>query len=247
MGLQQDIQVSVIIPAFNEEKLIGQLLGQFTPKLKNKHKIEVIVSDGGSTDGTMEIARQYSDKVICPTEGRRDNIAKGRNKGAEAASGEFFYIMNADTLMDDPDKFFLKTLDHFNKTSATALTCAVKVFPDSEKISDKLFHFIYNHYVKVLNRIGMGMGRGECHMIRREAFEDSGGYNENMAAGEDFDLYRRISKRGKIIFVNGITIYESPRRYRKYGYISVLWDWTKNSVSVVLKNKAISKEWEAVR
>ena len=91
------------------------------------------------------------------------------------------------------------------------------------------------------------MGRGECHLIRREAFFHHKGYNEAMAAGEDYDLYRRIAKTGKIKFLKSLTVYESPRRYRKFGYPKVFWDWTKNAASVLFKNKAISGEWEQVR
>jgi hypothetical protein len=95
----------------------------------------------------------------------------------------------------------------------------------------------------------MGMGRGECHIVRADVFWKINGYNESLAAGEDYDLYRRIkkSKLGKIKFLNDIIVYESPRRFRKYGYLKVFGEWTKNSLSVFFKNKSASKVWEEVR
>ena len=68
----------------------------------------------------------------------------------------------------------------------------------------------------------MGMGRGECHIVKRELFERAGGYDESLGAGEDFELYtRRLRKYGKIVICKDLTVYESPRRYRKFGYIRV--------------------------
>ncbi len=69
----------------------------------------------------------------------------------------------------------------------------------------------------------------------------------SLSAGEDFDLFKRIRKHGKILFANNLCVYESPRRYRKLGYSGVTWSWIKNSISIIFKNKSLSKEWEQVR
>ena len=129
----------------------------------------------------------------------------------------------------------------------TAIACPIFVYPEEEKFSDKAFHFFYNVYSSMLNKYFMGMGRGECHIIRRDKFLLTGGYNEKLAAGEDFELYVRLKKNGKLKFRHDFIVYESPRRYRKFGYMRVLWDWAKNSVSVTIYNRSISKTWEAVR
>lgn len=247
--MQNIAQISVIIPTLNEEKLIIQTLGQFTPQLKEKFNIEIIISDGGSTDNTLKLLTPIVDKIVTAVPGIKQNIPQGRNAGAKAAEGNFLYFFNADTLINDIDSFFNSSLNAFKNNVNYALTCRFHVFPDDVKISDNLFHGFYNTYVRVLNSIGMGMGRGECHMIRCEVFHKVNGYNELLAAGEDYDLYRRIKLlgSGKIKFLNDLLVYESPRRYRKFGYIKVLADWTKNSFSVFFKNKSVSKEWEAVR
>lgn len=240
--------ISVIIPTYNEEKLIQQTLNQFTPDIKSKYSLEVIVSDGGSKDNTLQlIDRSIADKVVEAVPGERQNIPQGRNAGAKAASGKYFYFFNADTLIKDIDLFFTESVKAFENTNVLALTCRIHVFPGDVRTADKMFHGFYNTYVRILNSFGMGMGRGECHMVRNEEFRRVNGYNEELAAGEDYDLYRRIKKHGKIKFINSLTVYESPRRYRKYGYASVFGDWTKNSLSVLFKNKSVSKVWEAVR
>lgn len=242
-------KISLIIPTLNEEKLIKNTLNQFTPLLKEKYNFEIIISDGGSTDTTLNELTSIVDKTITKIPGVKQNIPKGRNAGAKAASGKFLYFLNADTMIKDASKFFETTLAAFENEKNLALTCRFNVFPGDVKLSDIMFHGFYNNYVRLINKTGMGMGRGECQMVRRDIFEQVNGYNENLAAGEDYDLYRRIKKlgKGKIKFINDLVIYESPRRYRKYGYLRVFGAWTRNSFSVFFRNRSVSKEWEAVR
>jgi predicted glycosyltransferase involved in capsule biosynthesis len=83
--------------------------------------------------------------------------------------------------------------------------------------------------------------------MTRRAFDSTGGYDETLAAGEDFDLYYRIKRIGTTKFRSDLVVFESPRRYRKYGYRKVIWDWGKNSLSVFFLNKSISKTWDPVR
>jgi glycosyltransferase involved in cell wall biosynthesis len=239
--------ISIIFPTLNEEKLLETTLKQFTPELIQKFNLEIIISDGGSSDATLQIAKNFTDKIIEANPNEKQNISKGRNAGALTAKGEFLYLMNADTRIKNITEFFSKTTNSFKNEKYLALSCKFKVFPEEEIVSDKLFHIFYNNYAHFLNIIGMGMGRGECHMIRKSIFIKTGGYNENLAAGEDYDFYRRIKKLGKIKFFRELVVYESPRRYRKYGYASVFADWTKNSLSVFFKNKSVSKQWDPVR
>lgn len=239
---------SIIIPTLNEEKLLPNLLNQLNNSaVKEKYNYEIIVSDGGSKDKTIEIALLNSDIIKVHTESKPQNIAKGRNVGSQYASGDILIFFNGDILLPDPDVFFYYLETYFVKSDYAAMTCKVKIFPEEEKISDKLFHFVYNKYFQILNLLGVGMGRGECQVIRKDVFNKVGGNNETLEAGEDFDLFKRIRKHGKILFAKNIFIYESPRRYRKLTYFGVTWSWLKNSVSIVFRNKSISKEWEQVR
>ncbi len=244
-------KMSLVIPVYHEEKLIAQNLEFYTDELRQKYGFEIIVSDGGSTDTTVELARKYADKVVVHSEDRRQTIAEGRNKGAEAAATDTLVFINGDSIPVDAEKFFSK-IEEWRQgkgkyAKADALAISVTGFPDEILFKDKVFYTLHNGYVNFLNKVGMGMGRGECQVIRKDIFDKVNGYNSNIVAGEDFDLYRRIAKIAKIKFAKDIQVYESPRRFRKYGYIRTIFYWTLNSITVMFFNKSVSKEWEAVR
>ncbi|MEO8666764.1 MAG: glycosyltransferase [Ignavibacteria bacterium] len=238
---------SIIIPALNEEKLLKRLLSQFTDELKKEYDLEVIVSDGGSRDLTKEIAKENADRLILHTEKYSQNISQGRNEGAKNSLGDVLIFLNADTCVNNIVYFLKEVIRQFEKKNVIAIACRIEVFPEEVRFSDKLFHGFYNNYVAFLNKFLMGMGRGECQIVRREKFFEVAGYNEKLAAGEDFDLFKRLRKLGKVKFRRDFLVYESPRRYRKFGYTRVFRDWTKNSLSVMLFHRSVSKNWEAVR
>ena len=242
------MKYSIIIPTLNEEKLLPNLLEQLNdPVLKEKFNYEIIISDGGSSDKTIELALIKSDVIKVHRENKRQNIAKGRNDGARYAKGEILIFLNGDIILSDAKEFFSYLEKKFINSEYAAMTCMVKVFKDEEKLSDILFHFVYNRYFYLLNLFGIGMGRGECQVIKKKYFDLVNGNNENLDAGEDFDLFKRIRIHGKILFAKNLCIYESPRRYRKLGYSGVTWSWIKNSISIIFRNKSLSKEWEQVR
>lgn len=242
------MKYSIIIPTLNEEKLLADLLIQLSDEnLRQKYRYEIIVSDGGSTDDTINIARKYADVMLLHNGQEKQNISQGRNAGIDAASGEILIFFNGDIIISDPVKLLDCVEKEFSNSEYLAMTTSVKVFPEEEIISDKIFLGFYNFYFHVLNLIGVGMGRGECHIIKKHVLNKVGTYSENLIAAEDFDLFKRIRKHGKILFKRNIFIYESPRRYRKHGHLYIFFSWLLNSVSLILKNKSISKEWEQVR
>jgi len=242
------LKYSIIIPTLNEEKLLPGLINQLSdPHLKEKYNYEIIISDGGSTDKTIEKVIEQSDIIKVHTAKQRQNIAQGRNEGARFANGEILIFINGDIILPGVVPFFNYLENNFTFTHYAAMTCKVKVFKEEEKISDILFHSVYNFYFYLLNLFGVGMGRGECQVIRKKYFDMVNGNNSLLTAGEDFDLFKRISRHGKILFAKDLCIYESPRRYRKIGYCGVTWLWIKNSISIIFKNKSLSKEWEQVR
>jgi glycosyltransferase involved in cell wall biosynthesis len=239
--------ISIVIPSLQEEKYLARTLAQFPPELKQRHGCEVIVSDGGSADRTVAIARQMADTVLEHAGNVRQTISAGRNLGARSARGEILVFLNADTVVETPDLFLDTIVRLLRDRRLAALTCNVSIYPEEEIFSDRLFHAFFNYYFWLLNVIGLGMGRGECQVMRRELFERVGGYNESLAAGEDFDLFVRLRRIGRIKSMRTMRVLESPRRFRKFGYGRILWLWFQNGISVLVRGRSLSTHWEPVR
>jgi glycosyltransferase involved in cell wall biosynthesis len=239
--------VSVVIPALNEEKLLPGILQQFTPELLERHGIELIVSDGGSTDRTCTIAREFGATIVENSAGIKQTISIGRNAGAERARGNILVFLNADTVVPEIDEFFRRVLHEVALPGVCAVTCSVRVYHAEESFADVLFHGFYNWFFFMMNKVGMAMGRGECHVMTRSAYAAVGGYAGSIAAGEDYDMFRRLSRIGKIKFLRDVFVHESPRRYRKYGYLYVTLSWFLNFLSVFFLGRSILNQWKPVR
>ena len=84
------MQVSIVIPVFNEASLIRPFLSNLRERARGA---EIIVVDGASTDGTDQLAQGFCDKVIQSSERSR---ARQMNLGADAARGDIFWFLHAD-------------------------------------------------------------------------------------------------------------------------------------------------------
>jgi len=239
--------ITIVIPTYQEEKLLPALLAQLDAELLRRHNAEVVISDGGSTDKTLAIAEAYGALIVRHEGEHKQTIAEGRNQGASVANGDMLLFINADIRISDVDIFLSSVNDELAKPGVVGVTASVHVFPEEERFSDRVFHLWHNGYVRFLNIIGEGMGRGECQAMLRATFERIGGYNASMVAGEDYDLFRRARKTGRIVMLKGVTVFESPRRFREYGYLHILWGWSKNALAVIFRNSSSSDEWKAVR
>jgi glycosyltransferase involved in cell wall biosynthesis len=240
-------RISIIIPTLQEERTLGRTLGQFTAALRERFRLGVIVSDGGSTDATLAIACPSARVVRADSPAGRQNISIGRNRGAHEAAGELFFFLNADVVIEDPERFFSLMTEAVSRAGIAAATCNVNIYPEEASRTDWAFHNFFNGYFWLLNLLGMAMGRGECHVMRRELFDAAGGYDESIAAGEDYEFFLRLRKHGRIAFVRSLTVFESPRRFRRYGYFRISILWFLNALSVLLFRRSLSDEWKPVR
>lgn len=243
--------ISVVIPVLQEEKLLESMLSPYTRPLREHFKIELIVSDGGSTDASLEIASRHADVVVRHDGSHRQTIAEGRNRGAAVARGRVLVFINADTVPANVPEFFRIVSEFAVEGSryrlASALACPVRSAPQERSVPDVLFHEGNNLYVRLLNFLRIGAGRGECQIVRRDTFDRVGGYRTRLAAGEDFDLFARIGLFARVRFAPELLVFESPRRFLKFGYFRVLFWWIVNALSVMIVGKSSSDEWEPVR
>jgi glycosyltransferase involved in cell wall biosynthesis len=238
--------LSFVIPTLNEIKTIETTL-QCVAEYSGEH--EIIISDGNSKDGTVEVARSYTDKVIVYDRPEKQTIAMARNMGAAAAQGKYLVFLDADVVIPDINGFFASAEEAFwRNEELLALTGRYKVFPEASTAADRLmFTMLALQFRFQNNLLGVGGAGGEFQMIVADAFKRVGGFNERLAAAEDMDLFRRLSRVGRTRFEPELIVYHTGRRAHTVGWPNLVWEWFTNSTAVFFLNRSASKEWTAIR
>ncbi|MFB0504669.1 MAG: glycosyltransferase, partial [Candidatus Bathyarchaeia archaeon] len=163
--------------------------------------LEIIVVDGGSQDGTIEIAKRFTDKVYQINE---RGISRAKNYGAEKASGNILVFLDADVI--PPRNFAEKLRGVFNDSRTVGATCSI--MPADPKPAELIFFIFYNGLLRLFSKF-KPHARGEFMAIRRKAFMIINGFDENLPCLEDHDLSLRASKLGKFVFIQDLTFYET--------------------------------------
>lgn len=238
--------ISIIIPTLREGQFLERTLKNFE-SLELPH--EIIITDGGSTDETLSIARHYTEKVVVWDKPRRQTFGEAKNAGAALASGKFLVFIDADVVIPEPQEFFTKTLAYFDTHPlVVGMTVPMLPFPENHSWADRIGSWPINAWYVFLNNIlHIGMASGEFQMMRAEAFRSINGYREDLAAVEDVDMFMRIAKVGRTYSYRALCVYHSYRRVHKTGWIKIYWLWISNGLSFVFHNKAAAKEWKVVR
>lgn len=244
-------RVSIIIPTKNEGKYIGPTIEQYR-RLLEPFNLEIVVSDANSTDETVEIVRRYQAEwgehrvKLVQAQGKQ-NIAIGRNLGAQAAVGDILFHSDADVHIPNPEIFFKKILAAFDDPKVVAATTPIWVYPQEASLTDKTYHVLMNLVIRLSFTFGVYLAKGECQFVRRSEFERIAGYNEKIVAGEDCNLFYRLHKIGKIAYLYRLKVYHSPRRFRQYGYIRVNLIYLREGLSLLFLGKSYVEEWKQIR
>ena len=225
--------LSVIIPALNEERFIGETLRRLHEAVHdlrdNCHcSAQVIVVDNASEDQTAMVARGLGATVI--TEPIR-NIARARNTGAGMAEGSVLFFLDADTLVPPTVLSRVATVmsDHF------CIGGAVEVQHLPVRPSVRLYLGLW----RVLGRV-CGMAQGAAQFWRREQFILQGGYDETIYMGEDVDFHWRMKraarKQGRNVqHISDVQVVPSPRRFDRWPLWKTLL-WTNPVVVGLLRH-----------
>lgn len=240
--------VSIVIPAKNEATVLGDtLMGLRTAAVEMP--LEIIVSDDISTDGTSRIAAHLADRVVQKlADDPGHTIAAARNRGAAAARGDLLLFLDADVTVPKPMNLIQTLIQAFERDERLlAATAFLEVLPDQATFGDRFFSGFVNWLFFLLNLVGFGCGVGEVQMIRTTAFREAGGYNPELAAGEDFDLFRRLSRRGRTRTIRSLTVYHTGRRVHVVGWPRLLSQWFVNALFIMFARRSYSKVWKEVR
>lgn len=237
-------EISFIIPALNEERLIKETVAQFS-QLHGRLEYEVIVSDGGCTDKTVEIAEQEGAKIAVDGAPRK-TIASTRNAGAQRAAGELFIFCDADTRFEDVGAFVSRTLEIFKDEKIVAAVPRIEVFPGERTWQDRLFWGFVNRLIYSSFVLGFPFASGQCQVVRQTSFQEARGYDSEQVHGEDSTLMRRMHRVGRLRYIWDATIFESPRRYRKMGYFKYLVVSLYSMVGQALFKRNVLEKWSRV-
>ena len=237
--------ISFVIPAFNENDIIADTILRLREGAKEIPH-EIILSDDGSADKTAGTASKYADAVIKYGGEVPKTIGAARNRGARAARFPILVFLDSDVRIRDPQVFLKKAIEHFESNSQfVALAVSVRVYPETETWADRIIFAISDIYFRIAHFLGHGLAQ-KCMIVRREAFQRIGGFNESLVAAEDLDLFLRLSKAGRTAFDASMRVYFSGRRAHKLGWPALLWQWWRDSLWLLLFRRSYSRRWNRV-
>ncbi len=216
-------ETSIIIPTLNEKETISHCL----ETVVDIPGIEVIVADGGSTDGTVEIVKQYRDvKVVTSLMGRSIQM----NKGAVCASGEILLFLHADCIL--PREVVLNIRNIFEDSTFVGGAFKIKL------LSDKFLYRLIETGINFRSTAFKLPYGDQGLFVKRSVFEELGGFRK-MLNCEDLDFICRLKKNGKIIILNE-RVSCSIRRWEKHGILQTSLRNQSLLVSYVLGRKHFS-------
>ena len=206
--------VSVLIPAFNEEKLIVRVIESVRASFSalGLASYEIVVCNNNSTDRTEELAIASGVQVVSEP---HNQISKARNKAAAHATAQWLIFLDGDTLLN-PELLRL-TLDCFQGGNTCGGGALVRF--DRENLgafASRLLRF-WNSVSKFCN-----LAAGSYVFCLRDAWRDVGGFDETVYAGEELFFSRRIRRWGnergmRFVVLTAAPVVTSARKFDWYG------------------------------
>jgi hypothetical protein len=208
-ALLADPLVSVVVPVLDEERALPGLLDRVAAL---SGRIEVVVVDGGSSDGTLAAARVHpsAPTVVQTSAGR----SRQMNRGASAAGGDVLLFLHADTRL--PDGAYGAVVEALRDGRIQGGNFALRFDGDDR------FARLLGRWYAVQRRTGIYYGDSAL-FVRREVFDHLGGFRP-LPIMEDYDLVRRLEKRGRTVCLPGPAL-TSARRWRALGVPRTVFSW----------------------
>lgn len=196
--------LSFVIPAYNEELLIGATIDAIhdaaTPL---GEPYEIIVADDASTDQTARVSASHGARVVA-TSNRQ--IAATRNAGAREAAGEFLIFVDADTIVSEGA---VRGALEAMRAGAAGGGCAVEFEGRIPWHARAMLGPMMIFYRRV------GIASGSFVYCTRAVFDRIGGFDESLYASEEVWFSRAIGKQGRFVFLRE-KVATSGRKLRTY-------------------------------
>jgi glycosyltransferase involved in cell wall biosynthesis len=207
------VKISIVIPAFNEEKLLAATLESITAAAQavsaRGWEHEVIVCNNNSTDRTREIAEAKGVRVVFEP---INQIGRARNCGAQAAAGDWLIFVDADS---HPSRALLEDVcDAIGSGRFLAGGCTVKL--DRE-------NFFFATLTNVWNAISrvQKLAAGAFIFCETRAFREVGGFSADLFASEEVEFFQRLHKlprvgRKRVVILRRHPLLTSARKAHLY-------------------------------
>jgi glycosyltransferase involved in cell wall biosynthesis len=214
------MKISFIIPAYNEENYLEQCLRSVVAQAQQPgSNVEIIVVNNASTDHTAEIARRFPE-VRLINEPRR-GLARARQAGFAAATGELIANIDADTML--PPGWIQTVRSYFAENQKLVALSGPHLFYDgtpSIRAWAKAFYavaygsYLWHRYVLRMS----SLLQGGNFVVKKSALQEIGGFDAAYEFyGEDADIARRLFKVGDVTFTYQLPIFASARRLKAEG------------------------------
>ncbi len=191
--------VSVIVPAYNAADTVLETIQSVLQQ--SLQDLELIVVDDGSTDNTLAVVNTVRDSRLKLFSFENGGAAAARNRGIEQATGAFLSFIDADDLWV-PDKL-QKQLQALQQNPAAGGAYSWTLIMDAAGESfypGNCESFAGDVYGQLL--LSNFIGSGSNMLIRREAIEQTGGFDSSLRSHEDWDYYLRLSRHWPFAVVN---------------------------------------------
>src|SRR5437867_5259368 len=222
------MKISVVVPAFNEERLLPGSLSSVRAAMEGFARLgwksELIVCDNNSTDRTAEIATGLGAQVVFEPV---NQIGRARNTGAACAGGDWIFFVDADSYPSV--ELFLEAADSIRAGRCLAGGSTVRYEDPPPDVA--LGIGIWN----AVSRISK-VAAGSFIFCEAAAFRATGGFSEELYASEELDLFRRLRRlarreRRSIVILRRNPLLTSDRKLRLYGRAELFWFLLKTIVS----------------
>ena len=235
------VDLTIVIPAYNEEAYLAATLHAIEAaaahlRARTDAEVETIVVDNNSGDATASVAHSKGAAVIAePVQG----ISRLRNAGARAARGEVLAFIDADVIVP---RTLLEAIHNAMRDPA-----CVGGAVDADYRPRRRSMRLYLRAWRLLARV-TGMAQGAAQFSRKHAFEDVGGYDEQVWIGEDVDFYwslKRLAKRsnGSTRFIRQPRVRPSSRRFDRWPPWRVLIRTNPLSIALLRRWKRVGSSW----
>ncbi|OHA01347.1 MAG: hypothetical protein A3H71_03675 [Candidatus Sungbacteria bacterium RIFCSPLOWO2_02_FULL_48_13b] len=236
-------KVSLVIPAYNEEKYIAACLDH---AIKNSggRFFEIIVIDNASTDSTSRIARGFPGVRVVhePNKG----LTSARQRGFLESSGDIVAYLDADTRL--PESWFDVLEREFTHDLELICLSGPYRYYDFSGGVHALTMFYWEYVIQPTSRLVGHMVMGASFAVRRPALEKIGGFDTSIKFyGEDTDIGRKLSKIGKVKYANDFFILTSARRLKSEGAVRTGVRYSMNYIWEVVFRRPFSKDYQDIR